>query len=157
MAMHLTNEEATALIKMLKEYVQEQSIEFPHRKEKIQFDVCGERMGDEFVINIERKGINNKGCTYQGREKSNNMVLLRLDVNPTAKHRNPSNGEVITGTHLHIYTEEHETKEAIPFDVGNKDLYEICFRFFNEFNVTNNPIVPYQMNIFDQEGQCDEY
>lgn len=46
-----------------------------------------------------------------------------------------SNGEKIKGNHLHIYNEETEMREAIPFNVEDADLYEYCLQFFKKFNI----------------------
>ena len=145
--MRLTQAEADMLIDMLKRTVEKHSMEFPSIKGKLSFDVIGERRTDLFVVNIDRKGINAQGCTYQGRIKSNNTILLRLDVNPTAIHPNPSSGEKIYGSHLHIYTEEYEMREAIPFDTENKDLYDLCYSFFKKFNIIEPPELIYQQSL----------
>lgn len=150
MAIKLTQVEANMLIDMLKKAVKETMLQFPAAKGRLYFDVMGERKTDEFTVNIDRKGINDQGCTYQGRIKSNNIILLRLDVNPTAVHENPSNGEKISGTHLHIYTEEYEMREAIPFDVDGKDLYDICHTFFERFNIVEPPQINDQKRIFTE-------
>lgn len=148
MAIKLTQQEATLLIDMAKKVVKQTNLEFPTTKGSIDFDVVGERRTDAFIVNIDRKGINAQGCSYQGRIKSSNMILMRLDVNPTAVHVNPSNGEKILGTHLHVYSETYEMSEAIPFDIGNKDLYKICFIFFERFNIIEPPAITYQGNLF---------
>ena len=150
MAIKLTQAEADMLIDMLKKVVKKHTLKFPSAKGKLSFDVIGERRTDKFVVNIDRKGLNAQGCTYQGRIKSNNFILLRLDINPTAVHPNPSSGEKIHGSHLHIYTEDHEMREAIPFDTEGKDLYELCFTFFKRFNIVEPPSLTYQYS-FEQE------
>ena len=68
---------------------------------------------------------------------------MRLDINPTAKHFDKKTGQYIIGPHLHIYSEEYGN-EAIPFDVNNKNLYELCFEFFKKFNVVELPEIYYQ-------------
>lgn len=133
--MKLTTSEARTLIDMLKHEVLKQHRKFPEDKTRLEFDVVGTYSRDEFTVTIARKGFDLDGCTYQGRTKSENTVLMRLDVNPTSVHINPINGEKITGTHLHIYTEEYGDKYAIPFDVNNQNLCEICFTFFEKFNI----------------------
>jgi len=143
MAIRLTQAEADMLIDMLKKFVEKRVLEFPSTKGKLSFDVIGERRTDEFVVSIDRKGLNALGCTYQGRLKSNNLILLRLDINPTAIHKNPSSGEKIHGSHLHIYTEEHDIREAIPFDTEEKNMYELCFVFFERFHVVEPPTLTY--------------
>lgn len=147
MAIKLTQDEAEYLINMMKSKVKEETIDFPSAKGKIVFDVVGEKKQDYFVVNIDRKGKNASGCTYQGRIKSNNVILMRLDVNPTAIHINQSDGKKIVGTHLHIYSEEYELSEAIPFDIGSKDLLDTCLTFFEHFNIINPPNVQCQMKI----------
>jgi hypothetical protein len=145
----LTNEEAKHLINMLKHKIDEyKTFQFPDERGKLTLEVVGERRTDEFVVNIDRKGINAQGCTYQGREKVHNFILLRLDVNPTAVHINPS-GERIFGSHLHIYSEEHDSKEAIPFDTDHKDLYQLCFKFFERFNIIDPPDLIQQESFHD--------
>ena len=147
MANKLTQIEADRLIEMLKRTIEKSHLEFPSEKGSVVFDVIGERRTDIFTINIDRKGINAQGCTYQGRVESNNIILLRLDVNPSSIHINPSNGEKIHGTHLHIYNEGYEMQEAIPFDIENKDLYDICYTFFKRFNIVEFPEISYQYSL----------
>ena len=113
MAVRLTQKEADMLIKMLKKTV-EAEIAFPQEKGRVEFDVHGDRKEDIFVVNISRKGINATGASYQGRVRTSGVILMRLDVNPTAVHPNPDE-EKITGTHLHVYTEEYDMAMAVPF------------------------------------------
>ena len=143
----LTQKEADMLIGMLKKTVA-QEIEFPSAPGRVQFEAVGERRENRFVVNISRKGINNEGATYQGREKYKGIILLRLDVNSSGTHVNPLSREKITGTHLHVYTEEFEMKETVPFDVNNQDLYQLCFSFFDKFNIIEKPIVIEQQKLF---------
>ena len=139
MAGLLTQEEANELIEMLKKTV-EQQIAFPSEKGGISFDVIGNRREDIFIINIDRKGKLAEKCTYQGRVRQSNQVLLRLDIDPNGKHTNPD-GQVIHGNHIHIYTEAHDMKAAIPFDILDKDLYEVCYVFFKKFHIMKPPEV----------------
>ena len=142
----LTTEEAKALIAELKRYVEKEMYTFPtSQNRKIEFDVVGEKRGNEFIINIEKKPINPKGYTWQGRYQKLNTILLRLDVNPSARHVNPgSSDDVIIGTHLHIYSEEFEDRYAIQFDVTDKNLFQICMDFFEQFSVIEPPHILYQ-------------
>lgn len=141
MAGILTQAEVNRLIKMLKETVEAQ-IEFPSEKGSISFNVIGEKRNDEFIININRKGKLAEKCTYQGRVKHSNQILLRLDIDPNGRHTNPApDSSIIIGNHLHIYSEEYDMKFAISFDVGQKDLYEHCYTFFEKFNIIKPPDV----------------
>ena len=147
MAIRLTQKEADMLIEMLKKTV-EKEISFPSGKGRIMFDVLGDRREDIFAIDISRKGINATGATYQGRVRTSGALLMRLDVNPTAMHPNPD-GEKIKGTHLHIYTEEHDMGFAMPFDIGNKDLFQLCYTFFQRFNIVEPPKVTQQLTFLE--------
>lgn len=72
---------------------------------------------------------------------------MRLDITD-GSHVN-SDGTKIVGNHLHIYNEETEMRDAIPFDVTKPDLYEYCLEFFNKFNIIqdeNNGII-YQLEL----------
>ena len=145
MSNKISTQEATELVELLKNSIKRGAIAFPYTKGKITFDVKSEKDSKIFIINIDRKGIEASSCSYQGRLKSNNLILMRLDINPTGVHINPSSGERLDGSHLHIYTEEYEMKEAIPFDVNNKNLFQLCKDFFDKFNVTKPPRIEEQM------------
>lgn len=137
----LTQAEADKLISMLKQTIEEQIV-FPSDKGGASFTVVGEKRNDEFIVNIDRKGKRLEKCTYQGRVKQSNQVLMRLDIGPNNVHTNPPpDGSVIKGNHLHIYTEEYGMKFAIPFDVGSRDLYNYCYMFFDKFNIIKPPEV----------------
>lgn len=143
----LTQAEADKLIEMLKRTVEERIV-FPEQKGGLSFTVIGERRDDEFIINIDRKGRIAEKCTYQGRVRQSNQVLLRLDIDPNARHTNPGpDGEIIHGDHLHIYCEEYDMKYAIPFDIQNKDLYDLCYTFFEKFHIMEPPAIFYQQII----------
>ena len=145
----LTQQEADRLIEMLKKTVREMVLKFPEAKGKLEFNVIGKRRRDEFVINIERKGINYQSCSAQGRIKADDTILLRLDVNPNTVHKNPETGEIIEGTHLHIYSEEFGTEMAIPFDMKDKKLHETCMVFFEKFHIIEPPTIQYNQTLFE--------
>ena len=143
----LTKAEADKLIEMLKQTVEEQVI-FPRYKGNVSFSVVGERRNDIFVVNIDRKGKMAEKCTYQGRVHQSNQVLMRLDIDPNGRHTNPPPESLtICGNHLHIYTEEYDMKYAIPFDIGNADLYDLCYTFFEKFHIIEPPEVISQQTI----------
>ena len=129
----MTTEEAKKLIDMLKEKVSQTNINFPTLGNKIEFDVFAKEDGTKFIVNINRGKIDEKKCTYQGRTYINSIPLLRLDVT-NSFHRNPD-GMKIQGTHLHIYNEENDLSEAIPFNIDSDDLYDYCIEFFKKFNI----------------------
>ena len=142
--MQLTKEQADKLIAILKHIV-EQAITFPVQKGGIKFTVTGEQRNDEFIVNIDRKGIALEKCTYQGRVKKDNTVLMRIDIDPNGRHTNPGeNGETIIGNHIHIYTEEYGMSYAMSLDIQDKSFYELCYLFFEKFHIIEPPDVFYQ-------------
>lgn len=146
--MKLTTEQAHELIEEIKKYAGEESFNFPDgiKNRSLIFEVVSDT-DNKYIINIDRKGIDRRGCTYQGRTKGDNCILMRLDINPSSIHINPSNGSKIQGSHLHIYTEEYDIREAIPFDPENNDLDDLCCRFFEQFHVAKYPNIIYQTEL----------
>lgn len=134
----MTEKEAIELINLLKELVNKQ-VYLPQNgmKKDILLKAKSSIIKKEFIININRGSINVNKCSFVARTKGKNELLLRLDVNPTSKHKNPD-GEIIQGTHMHIFKEDHEINYAIPFNVDSENLIEACIAFFNHFNVIEN-------------------
>ena len=111
----------------------ESNLSFPQLGKKLEFDVFTKDDGTRCIININRGSINKEKCTYQGRTYINSTPLLRLDIT-NSSHIN-SDGTKITGNHLHIYNEDTEMSDAIPFNIDNPDLYKYCLEFFKKFNI----------------------
>ncbi len=144
--MTITQEEAKQLIDMIKKYIGNQGMEFPNTKGKLEFEVQGEKRGNNFVVNIERKGPDAKKFSYQGRSKNKNVILMRIDINETGVHQNPS-GEKIKGSHIHLYTEGYDTRIAIPINWDHKDPFDACFEFFEKFHIVEPPKFVYKPNL----------
>lgn len=143
MSEQLTQEEADRLISMLKEALIEQ-INAPDPGERIYFDVKGDTSHDLFNIDIfrGRKALNK--VNYNARIKINNVTLLELHINATNRHRNPD-GEVITGSHWHIYKEGFGTSFAFPaLELSDKDFVENAIAFLKKFNVIKRPKITEQ-------------
>lgn len=143
----LTTTEALKLIEELKHRVTKNTLVFPAKGNKLEFEVFGKNDVNKYTINITRSNINKEKCSYQGRTSTNSVLLMRLDITD-GSHVN-SDGTKIVGNHLHIYNEETEMRDAIPFDVTKPDLYEYCLEFFNKFNIIqdeNNGII-YQLEL----------
>ena len=142
----MTTEEAIKLIDMMKERVSNTTLEFPRIGNKLEFDVFAQRDETKFTVSIRRGKIDKNKCTYQGRTYHNNIPLLRLDIT-NSFHIN-SDGTKISGNHLHIYNEDTEMREAIPFNIESVDLYECCLKFFEKFNIIqDNCGIIYQMEL----------
>ena len=142
----LTTEDAKKIIDALKEKVNDSNLVFPTLGKKIEFDVFVKEEGSKCIVNICRGSIDKNKCTYQGRTYVNSIPLLRLDIT-NSPHIN-SDGTKIMGNHLHIYNEESEMQNAIPFDINRSDLYEYCLEFFKKFNIIqDNWSIIYQKEI----------
>lgn len=129
----MSENDATNLVKMLKELL-DKKVYLPENGNKKDYIVKSKTSRDVFIININRRQINEDKCSFVARTKGKNELLLRLDVNPTAAHRNPD-GIVIEGTHLHIFKENCELDYAIPFNEDASNLIEHCKNFFKKFNI----------------------
>lgn len=143
----LTTAEALKLIEELKHRVTKNTLVFPSKGNKLEFEVFGQNDFNKYTINITRSKINKEKCSYQGRTTVNSVPLMRLDITD-GSHVN-SDGTKIVGNHLHIYSEDVELRDAIPFDVTKPDLYEYCLEFFEKFNIIqdeNNGII-YQLEL----------
>lgn len=134
----LSTEEAIELIETLKRKVIDQTYYIPNGKGRFEFEVVSDD-DQSFIVNVQRKGINNDNCTYLGRLPEG-IVLLRLDVGKNLVHYDEKTDTHIKGAHLHIYSAEYGT-EAIPFDVSNKNLLELCMDFFERFHIVEPPTI----------------
>lgn len=78
------------------------SYKFPENGNYLSLEAIGENTHEEYLIDINKKNCTLSRITYQNRVRKT-IVLLRFDVD-TKPHKNPD-GEVIEGTHMHIYQE----------------------------------------------------
>lgn len=142
----LTTAEATRLIEMAKQALISE-INFPTKGTSKSFDVIGDTKSDLFTINIYRGGIARTKCNFGARIKKNGVMLLELHVSPTQVHVNPD-GEKITGSHWHIYTEGYGRSQAFPVDDLNANSFvENTLSFLRRFNIINPPNVNVQLEI----------
>ncbi|WP_294562720.1 hypothetical protein [uncultured Traorella sp.] len=129
----MTQDDAIKLVEMFKELL-DKKVYLPEDGKRKELYLKSTTDKNEFIISINRRSIVDNKCTFHARTKGKNEPLLRLDVNPSSTHTNPD-GEVINGTHLHIFKEGYEIKYAIPFDSSSKNLVDHCISFFKKFNV----------------------
>ncbi len=147
----MTTKEAEDLIEMLKKLATKK-FELPfigYDKEYEIESINNSRFKFCFIINRKVKIHHNK-CTYMVRDKNTNLNLLRLDVG-NVEHKNP-NGEKIRGPHLHIYKEEYNTTNNIPyaieFNINDPSLVANCIAFLKKFNVIDRPEILEQTVLF---------
>ena len=136
----MTQEEAEVLINALKSLERQLiTIPNPSRKEEyLAYEV--ENKNSQFRIIIRRMKMNPEKCTFQAMTKDTNKVLLRLDIVPDDQpHKNPD-GEMIYGTHLHVFKEGFDVGYAFKFDINDPDLTKTCVEFLHKFNVITNGV-----------------
>lgn len=139
----LTQQEAQNLLELLKKCV-DTKISMPSQGYREDYDVYAiENRNEKFIISINRKNSLTDKVSFVARYLRNNTILLRLDIAPTAPHKNPPGFqyEEINGTHLHIYREGFESRYAIPFDVKDELLEDKFLSFLKMFKVVNEPII----------------
>jgi len=142
----LTQDEAKRLLEMVKRSLVA-AIEFPSRGKTKEFDVVGDTKKDVFSINIYRAKIQPFKYNFGARIKKNGIMLLELHINQSAVHRNPD-GEKLTGSHWHIYTEDYGRDYAFPADDVQSDLFvDNAIKFLEKFNVVEKPTIVHQMEI----------
>ncbi len=142
----LTQDEAKRLLEMVKRSLVA-AIDFPSRGKTKEFDVVGDTKKDVFSINIYRAKIKPFKYNFGARIKKNGIMLLELHINQSAVHQNPD-GEKITGSHWHIYTEDYGRDCAFPADDVQDDLFvDNAIKFLEEFNVVEKPDIVHQMEI----------
>lgn len=142
----LTDAEARQLLEMIKHTLAAE-VQFPVGGQTKEFDVVGDTKKDVFTINIFRGRIQPLKCYMGARIKKNGIMLLELDLNPNAVHRNP-NGEKIRGSHWHIYTEKYGRLHAFPAeDIESDQFIDNTLLFLDRFNVIDKPSVTYQIEL----------
>ena len=129
----ISQAEADALLNMLKKTLLSR-IDFPSKGKSIEFDVSGER-------------INNFKYNIGARIVKNGILLLELHINPSNIHTNPD-GEKITGSHWHIYSEKHGRLWAFPAeDLDDKQFVQNTIVFLEKFNVIEKPAINFQAEL----------
>lgn len=142
----LTQEEAQRLLEMIKRSLIDE-INFPMRGTTKEFDVVGDTKADVFSINTYRAKIQPFKYNMGARIKKNGIMLLELHINPTTVHYNPD-GEKITGSHWHVYTEGFGRTYAFHADDIEADKFvENTIAFLEKFNVVERPNIIYQLEI----------
>jgi len=116
----LTQSEADMLIALEKSNTTVPAIKFPQAGTKIQIELSDNDATEKFYLNIWRCGIDLTKSNQHFRVRTS-IPLLRIDLGDSLVHRNPD-GEIVRGSHVHIYQEGYLIKWA----------YEIPYNQFNE-------------------------
>ncbi len=142
----ITQEEANRLLNMIKHSLVSE-IKFPSKGDSEEFNVVGDKKQDVFAIHIFRGNINRLKYNFGARIEKNGIMLIELHINPSNIHTNP-NGEKITGSHWHIYSETYGRLWAFPAeDIDSQQFVDNTIVFLNRFNVIEHPTVNFQMEL----------
>lgn len=142
----LSQKEAEELLHMLKESLASE-INFPTKGDSSEFDAVGIPRKEQFSIRIYRGKIDRFKYEIGARIKKDGILLLELHINPSRPHRNP-NGEVMTCSHWHVYSEEYGRRQAFPAcDINSEDFIENTILFLEKFNVIEKPSVNMQLEL----------
>lgn len=142
----LTQAEADALIRMIKTSLAN-TVYFPSKGEKKEFQVRGDTAKDLFDIQLFRGNIASSKTNYEAIVCLKKIPILELHVGETLRHRNPD-GSLIIGSHWHIYNQQYGRALAIPAtDINSPDFERNTMKFFNEFNIVSPPVVVYQQEL----------
>lgn len=142
----LSQAEADAMLVMLK-HTLEKSFELPKQRESKTFKVQGIQTHFVFDISVFRGKINKNKLQLNALISLNNILLLSLHLNPTNRHINPD-GELVNGSHWHIYKEGYGTSFAYPAtDIKDDDFVHNTLLFLDRFNVISPPAITEQESL----------
>ena len=124
----LKSEENIEFLNFLNEekVITDDNISFPSSGDSQAINVEGKVSNQQFILDINRKSLLVSRITYQNRIPQS-LILLRLDID-TKPHRNP-NGEIINGTHLHIF-DKNNNSVSWAFELTDSRL-NTYFKYFN--------------------------
>jgi hypothetical protein len=137
----LTQAEADALIQMPKRFVTSVSVKLPPGADHF-YDLVGSDPRERFLLDLRRSRIRLSKLRYQTRARLV-IVLVRLCLNG-APHPNPD-GQLIGGTHLHIYREGYGDKWAFPLDpaqfADTNDMWRMLMDFCGYCQISPLPAI----------------
>lgn len=142
----LMQTEADALIAMRKRFIKSRRISLPPGLDETH-ELIGDDLRERFLLDLWRGTMRLSKYRMQTRGRII-IVLVRLEING-APHTNPD-GQIIGGTHIHIYREGFHDKWAYPVSSESfRDINNavIAFEDFCRFcHIEELP--PYQEVIF---------
>lgn len=93
----------------------------------------------EYFINAYQGRLEKNRYSIHLRFKDYHHHLIRIDVNPGINHKNPDHTK-ITGSHIHIYSNRYERRDAIAIPLTDSNFPNIItiVDAFAEFLAYNN-------------------
>lgn len=131
----LTEKEAIELINVFK-ILTDNIVDLPHIGKSKELEAIQKyNSKQKFTIYIHRSGRNINKISYHAMDNKTKTSLMRLDiVDKDHAHKNPD-GEIIYGTHLHIFKDNFEIKYAKEFNIDDNNLVQSCLTFFSLFKI----------------------
>ena len=139
---NLTQAEADHLLAMKKHCFENKSYIFPSGGRKIQIPLISSDKRNEFILDVNSKRLDLQKFTFNTRTKTV-ITLVRVDIIKSGFHKNPDDGTIITGPHIHRYREGYGDKLAkpLPPEFGNPDDIFQVFQYFLEYcNIIQKPV-----------------
>ncbi len=136
---NLTQQEADALLTMLKVPEVGDPAPFPGPGQDLEIRLLSKDTRESFLLNLRRNRFELGRATYQTRARVV-VVLARLDLH-RAPHRNPDGIEV-SGTHLHVY--RHGFGDRWALEIPNEafpdpgDVWHSFHDFLKFCNITED-------------------
>lgn len=138
----LTQSEADALLALPKKAASDDVYEYPAAGGRLSVPLVSHDGREQFLLDLQRGRIDFAKATYQNRARLV-VPLARLDINGRP-HTNPD-GEVLPGTHLHLYREGYGLTWASLASTGQfsrpDDLAVTLDDFMRFCNVDPGPTV----------------
>lgn len=147
--MQVTEYDVINLLKELKSLVEKNTINLPLKGAKLQKEAFSTiNIKNKFIIDIFRGKIDDDKYSFNARYANTNTAILRIDTGDVV-HSNPD-GQIIRGPHMHVFKDNQELREAIPFDISNKDIVDVCKAFLELMNIINYPqiVISFTMDDF---------
>lgn len=113
----------------------------PEKGKQTVFQLQGRQTMQNYTVTIFRGNKNPGKYNYNARITVNNIVLLELHINPTNRHINPD-GQIIIGSHWHIYKEGYDLRYAFPAkEVEEADFVNNTVLFLKKFGLLELPAI----------------
>lgn len=137
----LTQSEADDLLAMEKKFEEQTTVSLNHGVDDVR-RLVAEKSDERFLLDVWRNSLRLSKLKYQHRARKT-IILARLDVDGSP-HQNPD-GEIVAGSHLHVYREGYDAKWAVPLDrnqFANPADVVATFRSFCDFcNILELPMI----------------
>jgi len=143
---NLTQAEANALIAMEKHRACEDRTDFPMSGQSVTLHLQSANKREQFLLDLSRSGRIDLKVKMQNRGRQV-VALVRLDLGGSP-HRNPD-GEEVSGSHLHVYREDHGDAWAVPVPADAfrnvRDLSVTLEDFLRFCNITRPPHIDWRL------------